>query len=53
MANPLSSMLDELMGRHRNALPSENKRETRWDDEEVYKSKVSYCLKKINAVCKF
>lgn len=35
MANPLSAMLDELMGRNRNALPSENAKDIRWDDEEV------------------
>ncbi|VDO96744.1 unnamed protein product [Soboliphyme baturini] len=40
----LASMLDELMGRHRNALPSERPKETTWDDPEVCKYfLVSFC----------
>uniref|UniRef100_A0A915JVQ5 Luc7-like protein 3 n=1 Tax=Romanomermis culicivorax TaxID=13658 RepID=A0A915JVQ5_ROMCU len=35
MANPLSAMLDELMGRNRNANPGEAKKEPKWDDPDI------------------
>ncbi len=44
MSNPLASMLDELMGKHRNANPEEANRETTFEDEEICKPfLVGYC----------
>ena len=31
----LSAMLDELMGRDRNAAPNEKRTEVRWEDDDV------------------
>lgn len=33
--NFMSSILDELMGRNRNALPTEQPKQISWDDPEV------------------
>ena len=35
MAADAAKLLDELMGRDRNANPTEPKREVRWDDHDV------------------
>jgi len=35
MANYAASLLDELMGRHRNANPDDKPKEARWSDPEV------------------
>ena len=35
MASYASSLLDELMGRHRNANPDDKPKEARWSDPEV------------------
>ena len=35
MAAEAAKLLDELMGRNRNAAPTENRRDIHWDDPEV------------------